>query len=194
MQARPLPALEEGWPVLDNEVGCVVLIAGEGRVANGVGDQAVLQQPRRGSTVQIGTIDRGGPGELEPEELAEELVALLPGTGVERYEEVIRALNLHQALTRSGRSGDRVTQRAGEALEDRRANPEGPHVVGVEHLGAEVVDEGLVTFVVGIGVEARRRAASAGPTVDGDDSWILARCPPAAGARVSAGDDKGSPG
>ena len=142
--------------MLGDEVGCVVMIAGEGRMADGIGGQAVVQEPRRGSTVQSGTIDRGGPVELEPKEVAEELVVAIPlGSGVERDEEMIRALNLHQTLTRSGRSGDRVTQRAGEAFEDRRANQEGPHLLveGVEYLGAEVVDD--VAIVAGEALDER---------------------------------------
>ena len=121
-----------------------------GRVVERLLDQPVLVAPRGRPLADPAGGGRVDRGELQLEQLAEEMVVAVPlAVRVERDEEAVAALQLPQPLGGVGAAEHRVAERCAEASEHRGLEQEaaGVPVERVEHLAGEVVGDVPVVAV-----------------------------------------------
>jgi hypothetical protein len=170
-------ALEQpGGPVFGDQLDRRVVVAGGDRVPDGVVGVSLGQEPPGRPSVQ--RRDRLGPGafELQPQQLAEEVVVAVPlASIVQRHEEEVRALYLLKHPARRPLPGHGVAQRRGQPVEDRRAEEKVAHLLSepAQDLAPEVVDH--VAVVAGELVDETR---GIGLLADGECGEIESRDPP----------------
>ena len=122
-------------------------VAAGDRVPDGLAGRAGLLVPGRRAAVQRRHEVRPGSRELVPQQLREEMVVAIPlALGVERHQQEAGPLEVLEPPRRARASGDPVAERSAQAIKDRRREQERAHVrrLGVEHLEAEIVDDGPV--------------------------------------------------
>ena len=113
-------------------------------MADRLGGVAVVGIPSRGPPVQDRWAIRRRPGQLVPEQAAEQVVIPEPPVlVVQRDQEQVGAVDLADQPGAVGPSGERVAQRRAHAVEDRGRQQEVADLGGLsgQHLLAEVVDD-----------------------------------------------------
>ena len=95
-------------------------------MADGLVDRAVLAMPCRGAPVQQGGEPWVGLVQLAAQHLGEQGVVAVPVVRVvQRNQEQLGSLDFLEQALRSIRTGHRVTQRPGQAVQDRCAQQQG---------------------------------------------------------------------
>ena len=113
-------------------------------MADRLGGVAVVGVPSRGPPVQDRRAIRRRPGQLVPEQAAEQVVIPEPPVlVVQRDQEQVGAVDLADQPGAVGPTGERVAQRRAHAVEDRGRQQEVADLGGLsgQHLLAEVVDD-----------------------------------------------------
>ena len=144
-QRRVLPLEGQRQGAVDEQPGGVRPVPGGLGVPDGLGDLPVRRVPLgRGPVQRHDGVGLGAP-QLEPQQVREEVVVAEPGPpGVERDDERVRRLQLVQDALRAGGADEDVGERAVHLLEDRGAEEQAAHVVGLplQHLGQQVLGHG----------------------------------------------------
>jgi hypothetical protein len=122
---HPTPT-QEGQPVLGNQcLGCGQFAASNG-VMDGVLDVAGLAEPSSRPLVQNRDDIPIAVGQLQSQELGEQVVIAVPAAIViERDEELVAVFDLGQDSRRVVRTENRIAQRCRESVEDGGMEHEG---------------------------------------------------------------------
>jgi hypothetical protein len=183
-----LAAADEG-EVLRAEQHCELVMAHRGGVLQCLFDEAVGVEPVGRQPVEL-LHDLGSCArELDPQELAEQMVVAVPlAPAVEGDEEEVRPLEVGEHSLRVRRAEHRVAGPCREPVEDGRSQQEVPLLVldGLEHLGGQVVGDvamgrgELADAVPGLadpGKPQRRKADPCRPALGSrdEDLDVLAR-------------------
>ena len=137
--------------------------SGRAGVADGLVEVAGLLMPGGGPLVQGRHQPRLGGGELQAEQLGEQVVVAIPVAAVvERHQEQVGAFQLLQQPRRAVPLQDGVAQGARQALQDRGAQQERPDGVRLagQHLRPQVVGDVAVVALEGGDEGARVRPAA----------------------------------
>ena len=139
---HPLPPAPVTEPVPRDQRSRVSKVPGRAPVVDGLLDVAGLPVPGRGPPMQARHQPGLVVGQLQAQQLGEQLVVAVPlAMVVQRYQEQVGTLQLAQQLGRPFGLKEGVAQRARKALQDRGSQQEPPDLLRLagQYLGAQIV-------------------------------------------------------
>jgi hypothetical protein len=134
-----LARVRERQPVIVNQLGRRVELAGRGQMSDRLGHHPGIEKPTPGSIMELCRASRLSAFELVPQQLAEQVVVAVPlMTWVEGNQEVIHALDPVKHRPAVSRARDGVAQSRTEPVEHARVKQEVPLRLALvtEHLSS----------------------------------------------------------